>query len=237
MSNEQLAVERPSELVLYHIKYMSTLAQTIGVVTAICSPVLFVLIIAILKLNGLILICGLPILAVAIYYFFKNFLTQRMTVSFADGGLHVKYTSKPFFDKEYDRVIFSKDILSYETTDFKYQGLTLHLVDGTRLGATKAEHELENDFVKVKELILAMITVGNASGSARMVERTDNQFEGKRGAKLAIVFIVLICLTLIGILFFPDRHKPKDVVFGLGYVAVMLSYVIYIYSQQKKKRE
>lgn len=211
--------------------------MAVGVVTALCTPVLFVLIIAILRLNGIILFCGLPVLAVAIYYFFKNFLTQRMTVSFAEGCMHVKYTSKPFFDKVHDRVIFPSDILTYETTDFKYQGLILHLIDGTKLGATKAEHDLENDFVKVKELILAMIAAGNASCSKRMVERTDNQFEGKRGKKLAIVFIVLICLMLIGILFFPDHHKPKDVLFGLGYIMIMLSYVIHIYSQKKKKND
>jgi hypothetical protein len=237
MINEQPVLQSPSKPVLYHIKYMSPLAQTIGVVTAICSPVVYMLIFSVLELNGIVMLCGIPILAVAIYYFFKNFLTQRMSISIASGAMHVKYTSKPFFDKERDRVIFPADIFSFETTDYKYQGLTLHLSDGTKLGATKSEFDQANDFTKVKELILAMITAGNASGGSRLVERTDNQFEGKRGMSLAIVFIVMICLMLIGILFFPGRHKPKDVVYGIGFIMLMLSYVIHIHSQRKKNRD
>ncbi len=222
--------------VVYYLKNMSTMALSVGMLIALVVPVLYILAGSVLVKNGIALLCGLPFLAVLIYYLFKNVLMQKMTVTFLGETMCVKYTSKPFFDKESNRTIAANDILSYETIDYKGKSLTVYLKDGGKFRAAKGEIDQANDFSIVSDRIMAMIAARNAIHSLEPILKKDNIYEGKRGKRLGIVFIVLICLLLAGIFFFPEQHKTKDVVYAVGCIFMMLSYVVYIFSLTKGSR-
>lgn len=217
----------------YHVKNISEFSG-FGAIIAIVVLVAYILIVAAFRINGIIFLCGLPVIVLGIFYFFNNIFIQNITITFLSDGMSVKYLRKSFLSSGLDRDILVADIKSFEEIDYKGQSLTLYLKDGAKFRMSVGALDKANDFLKVRDHIMAIIQSTNLAGEREPIVRRDNQYEGKRGARLAIVFLVLIAPTVAGIFFFPKQHTTKDVVFAVGYLFTMLSYVVYIISLRKK---
>lgn len=186
----------------------------------------------------IILVAGVAFAILFIRFLLTRLLAQKLVVTLMKDGVDVRCLYKPFFDRIGNVYIHISDIKSYQVYSHPAPRLTLMLHKGSKLrfaapniGDNSQLALFVNDFAQVLERAAGL------KGFENPISRKKTIYEGTSGMVIAIFFMVVSIAMLYAILFMPDAHKTKDVIFGLGVIITGLGYVAHIFSLRKKKKQ
>ncbi|MBL7691854.1 MAG: hypothetical protein JNM41_09680 [Flavipsychrobacter sp.] len=183
------------------------------------------------------IIVGMVSAFFAIRFTLLHVLAQKLMITLSPDSIKISCEYKPFFERRLDDHIAMDEVAAYKVYTHPAPRLKIYLRTGRKLllagnniGDNSQLLSFVNAFAEMAE------NRKTTQGKAASIIRKKTIYEGASGMALAIFFMVLIGATFYAILFM-GPHKTKDVVFALGYAAMGMGYVFYIFSIRKKKKD
>lgn len=182
------------------------------------------------------LLVGMVLAILAIRFILLHVLVQKLVIILFADSIKISCEYKPFFERSLDDHIAMDEVAAYKVYTYPVPRLKIYLRTGKKLllacnniGDNSQLLSFVNAFAEMTE------NRKTTECKAPTIIRKKTIYEGASGMALAIFFILLTGAILYAILFM-GPHETKDVVFALGYAAMGMGYVFYIFSIRKKKK-
>jgi len=164
-------------------------------------------------------------------------LAQKISATLMKDGLDIRYLSKPFFDKVRNTYIHISDIKSYKINSHPAPSLTVTLRNNGRIRFAAPNFGDNSQLSMLTEAFSDMVEKREPATSVLSpITRKKTIYEGTSGIVLATFFIGATLAMLYAIIFMPQAHETKDVIFALGIMLSSTGYVLHIFNLRKKKK-